>query len=92
MAPSDYYLFSKIRRELRGYPFVSGDDISAAVIHFLEVQDAKFYKKGIRLLGSGHVLIDQWEVLHKKVGGRRRKTDVVSKNIKHAELREVSWR
>ena len=50
LAPSDYYLFLKMKKELSGHHFRTDDDVIQAVNHFLDTQDADFYKDGIRML------------------------------------------
>ena len=47
LAPSDYYLFPEMKKELDGLYFARDDDVMNAVDHFL--RDA-FYTVGIRLL------------------------------------------
>ena len=42
LAPSDYYLFQKIQKELGGHPFAR-DDVMNAVDHFLRDQNGDFY-------------------------------------------------
>ena len=46
LAPSDYYLFPKIKKELGGHHCAIDDDVD----HFLMVQNGVFYTEGIRLL------------------------------------------
>lgn len=50
LAPSDFYLFPKIKNELRGRHFKSDDDVIDAVSLFLEGQDSSFYREGITKL------------------------------------------
>ena len=51
LVPSDYYIFPKIKKELRGYYFARDDDVMNAVDHFLRDQNGTFYTEGIlRLL------------------------------------------
>jgi histone-lysine N-methyltransferase SETMAR len=50
LAPSDYYLFPKLKKKLSGRQFETNDDVIDAVNQFLEDQDADFYKAGIRML------------------------------------------
>lgn len=46
LAPSDYYLFIKMKKGLSGCNFDSDDDVITAIDHILKVRDAKFYKEG----------------------------------------------
>jgi histone-lysine N-methyltransferase SETMAR len=50
LAPSDYYLFPKLKKELSGRHFDTDDDVIGAVTQFLEDQPPDFYKTGIRML------------------------------------------
>ena len=50
LAPSDYNLFPKMKKELSGHCFPSNDDGMNAVRGFLEDQDKAFYAEGIRKL------------------------------------------
>ena len=50
LAPLDYYLFSKLKRELSGRHFDTDDDVIDAVNQFLEDQPPDFYKAGISML------------------------------------------
>ena len=67
LAPSDYYLFPKIKKELSGYFFARDDDDTNAVDHFLRDQNGTFYTEGI------HLLHDHW-TKHVNVGGTMLKT------------------
>ena len=49
-APSDYYLFLKIKKELGGHHFVTDDDVMNVVDHFLRAQNGAFYAEAILLL------------------------------------------
>ena len=48
LAPSDYYLFPKMKKELSGHHFARYDDMNA-VDHFLRDQNGAFYTEGICL-------------------------------------------
>ena len=50
LAPSDCYLFPKMKNELGGHHFTRDDDVMNAVYHFLRDQNGAFYTEGIRLL------------------------------------------
>ena len=47
LAPSDYYLFSKMKKELGGHHFTRDDDVMNAVDHLLRDQNGAFYTEGI---------------------------------------------
>ena len=53
LAPSDYYLFPKKKKELGGHHFTRDDDVMNAVNHFLRNQNGAFYTEGIHLLHDG---------------------------------------
>ena len=50
LAPSDYDLLPKMKKELNGHCFPSDGDVMNAVRGFLEDQDKTFYAEGIRKL------------------------------------------
>jgi len=50
LAPSDYYLFLKLKKELGGRHFETNDDVIYTVNQFLDDQDADFYEAGICML------------------------------------------
>ena len=50
LAPSDSYLFPKIKKELGGHHFARDDDVMNAVDHFLRDKNGAFYTEGIHLL------------------------------------------
>ena len=50
LAPSDFYLFPKMKNELRGKHFSDNDDVIDAVNDFLGGQSKSFYKEGIMKL------------------------------------------
>ena len=48
--PSDYYLFSKMKKDLGSHHFAIYDDLMNAVDHFLRDQNGATYAEEIRLL------------------------------------------
>ena len=48
LAPSDYYLFPKIKKEVGGHHFAR--DVMNSVDHFLRDQNGTIYTEGIHLL------------------------------------------
>ena len=50
LAPSDYFRFWKMKKELSGHHFGRDDDVMNAVDHFLRDENGAFYTEGIRLL------------------------------------------
>jgi len=50
LAPSDYYLFPKLKEYLRGKKFEGDDDVIQAASDWFEGQDKDFYATGIRKL------------------------------------------
>ena len=50
MAPSDFYLFPKLKSNLRGTQFGSNEGVIAAVNEYLEDQEKDFYLEGISKL------------------------------------------
>ena len=50
LAPSDYFLFPKLKSFLRGKVFETDNDVMCAVDEFLRGQDSKFYYEGIAKL------------------------------------------
>ena len=54
LAPSDYYLFSKIEKELSNQYFAMDNDIIDAVEVYLEDQGSSFYEEGICELHEQH--------------------------------------
>ena len=62
IAPSDYYLFSNLKRHLRGRIFGDDLELKEAVEEWFESKDSTFYKNGILSL------CDRWSrVIHVKV-------------------------
>ena len=49
LAPSDHFLFPKMKKELSGHHFARLDDVMNAVGHFLRYQNGAFYTEGIHL-------------------------------------------
>ena len=54
LAPSDYYLFPKMKKEHGGHHFATDDDLMNAMDHFLRDHNGAFYTEGI------HLLHDRW--------------------------------
>jgi hypothetical protein len=54
LAPSDFYLFRLLKKNLRGRRFHSDDDLKATIDDFFESQVERFFYKG---LGS---LEEEW--------------------------------
>ena len=50
LAPSDYYLFPKIKKELGGHYFATDDDVMNAADNFLRALNGAFYTEGACLL------------------------------------------
>jgi histone-lysine N-methyltransferase SETMAR len=50
MAPSDYYLFSHLKKYLRGKHFESDDELMHAVTAWFDAKDITFFKAGIESL------------------------------------------
>lgn len=47
LAPSDYHLFPKLKKDLSGRQFGMNNDVTDPMNQFLRVQDTDFYKAGI---------------------------------------------
>lgn len=47
LAPSDFYLFPRLKEHLRGNKFEDNSEVMAAVEAFWEDQDKEFFSKGI---------------------------------------------
>lgn len=45
MAPTDYYLFSKLKKYLRGKRFSNDDELKAAVLDYFQGLDSEFFLK-----------------------------------------------
>ena len=54
LAPSDCYLFLKIKKGLGGHDFARDDDVMNAVDNFRKGQNGTFYTEGI------HLIQDYW--------------------------------
>ncbi|XP_045457302.1 histone-lysine N-methyltransferase SETMAR-like [Melitaea cinxia] len=50
LVPSDYYLFPKMKKELRGKKFTTDDEVKEAVSGFFEDKDKTFFNEGINKL------------------------------------------
>ena len=50
LAPSDYWLFTDLKRMFPGKRFGSNEDIITEIEVYFETKDKSFYKKGIELL------------------------------------------
>ncbi|XP_066302907.1 histone-lysine N-methyltransferase SETMAR-like [Branchiostoma lanceolatum] len=50
LAPSDFYLFPKLKSHLRGHRFETDDDVIHAVEAYLEAQDATYFQQGVAML------------------------------------------
>lgn len=50
LAPSDFFLFPKLKEHLRGQKFSGDDELMSAVNDWLEVQDKEFFRRGIQAL------------------------------------------
>jgi len=50
LAPSDYYLFPKLKSYLSGIHFATYDDVIIGVNEYLKGQTSKFYEEGIKKL------------------------------------------
>ena len=50
LAPSDFYLFPTLKRELRGRIFESDDEVIAAVEEFFEEKNESYFTTGIQKL------------------------------------------
>ncbi|GBP47338.1 Mariner Mos1 transposase [Eumeta japonica] len=46
LAPSDFYLFPRLKEYLKGQKFEDDEAIVAAIQEFLDAQDEEFFKKG----------------------------------------------
>ncbi|KAJ4430408.1 hypothetical protein ANN_22624 [Periplaneta americana] len=55
MAPSDFFLFPRIKKPLRGRHFQNDDEVIFEVERFLNSQNADFYNQGLRQV------IHRWE-------------------------------
>ena len=50
LAPSDFYLFPKLKENIRGQVFDRDDDVMSAVDTWLHDQDRVFYEHGLKQL------------------------------------------
>lgn len=52
LAPSDYFLFSKLKSDLRGRKFTSDNEVKAAVYAHFEEKTSDYYFNGLKMLIS----------------------------------------
>lgn len=50
LAPSDYYLFSKLKKELRGKKFSDDEEVKSAISAYFDAQEKTFFFDGINKL------------------------------------------
>ena len=50
LAPSDYYLFSKLKKDLRGRKFDDDEEVKSAVMEHFADKDPEDFLKGIEML------------------------------------------
>ncbi|KAL0828929.1 hypothetical protein ABMA28_003828 [Loxostege sticticalis] len=50
LAPSDYYLFTKLKSDLRGKKFNTDDEVKSAVLAHFEGKNSEYFLKGIEML------------------------------------------
>ena len=50
LAPSDYYLFSKLKKDLRGKKFHDDEEVKTAVMEHFADKEQEYFLKGIELL------------------------------------------
>ncbi|XP_063533696.1 histone-lysine N-methyltransferase SETMAR-like [Cydia strobilella] len=50
MAPSDYFLFPNLKRDLRGKKFFNDEELEAAVLGHFEDKTSRYFYKGIQML------------------------------------------
>ena len=50
LAPSDYYLFSKLKKDLRGRKFHDDEVVKTAVMEHFADKEPEYFLKGIELL------------------------------------------
>lgn len=55
LAPSDFYLFPRLKEHLRGTKFEDDEEVKAAVLDFLGTQDEDFFSKGILALEKRYI-------------------------------------
>jgi histone-lysine N-methyltransferase SETMAR len=57
LAPSDYFLFSKLKSDLRGKKFTSDEEVISAVLDHFKDKNRKYFFNGIQnLIHSKNVL------------------------------------
>ena len=69
LAPSDYFLFPKMKQHLAGKQYRTGDEVISAVDDFFEDQDESFYTKGIHTATPMEEVCGSQERLCWKVNG-----------------------
>ncbi len=52
LAPSDFYLFPKMKKYLRGRRYETDDELRASVENWLETRPSGFYREGLEQLGT----------------------------------------
>ena len=55
LAPSDYYLFPKLKRWLQGKRFTSNEEVIAETEVYFEGLDVSYYRKGIEMLENRYI-------------------------------------
>ena len=50
LAPSDFYLFTHLKKHLRGERFNNKDDLKAAVTNFLDEKSSEFFVNEINII------------------------------------------
>jgi histone-lysine N-methyltransferase SETMAR len=68
LAPSDFYLFLKMKEHLAGKRFTDDEDLQHAVVDWLNSQVAAWYEEGISKLVSRHKCLNvQGDYVEKQV-------------------------
>ena len=55
LAPSDYYLFANLKKELRGRRFLSDKEVTDYVTEWLHTRTSDFYHQGIQQLRERYI-------------------------------------
>jgi hypothetical protein len=50
LAPSDFYLFRRLKSDLKGMRFADNDAVIQTVLEWIRRQPQAFFEKGIRML------------------------------------------
>ena len=50
LAPSDYFLFPNLKKDIRGRHFLSNEEVVAAVEEWVRDKDPSFFSSGLRAL------------------------------------------